>query len=421
MTVMRRISSPRRKKQFELQSPNQHQIAVDRTTDGKLLFAKNLPRVARVDAREAEGAQLRIEQQKQELFQRVHLKYPQCRSTVFVPSGFEQTSVVDGNKCPLGQLQLEFIHGYHNTHFQPHASSSSVSSSAGNDNSTSTSTNNIFHLASGELVYYTSGVVVIYNQETHTQRFYISPFSHVRGSREVSAIAVHPDLNTVAVGHVGRHPAIHVIDCGVGSSSLKTSSKSSNHKGPHDSQNNHSPSLVTILGGADPSSSSATSSTTSSTSPHTVSIRCLDFSHDGKLLVSLGGDAYNMIHVWDWKSRRILASARGHSSQVFSIAFNPYQAMGIPDEEEPKPGQALLEDDAAYTLVSCGIRHIRFWSFHKVSFEAPKNSNHHTELDGSIAVRVCVVFGFLYNALTTHLCVNRTISTRLLPMNACGN
>lgn len=52
------------------------------------------------------------------------------------------------------------------------------------------------------------------------------------------------------------------------------------------------------------------------------------------------------------------ASAGGH--EVFDMRFNPYQAYGLPDNP-PIPGQASDENDAVYTLTSCGTRHIKFW------------------------------------------------------------
>jgi microtubule-associated protein-like 6 len=88
----------------------------------------------------------------------------------------------------------------------------------------------------------------------------------------------------------------------------------------------------------------------------------LNFSHDGKLLVSVGSDDHNTAIVWDWKHHTSLARCSAGGQPVFDMRFNPYQAYGIPDSP-PLPGQAPSEDDAVYTLTSCGVRHIKFWVF----------------------------------------------------------
>jgi len=44
------------------------------------------------------------------------------------------------------------------------------------------------------------------------------------------------------------------------------------------------------------------------------------------------------------------------------MRWNPFQAFGLPDTPgSPLPGQAGNSEDAVYTLVSCGQRHIKFW------------------------------------------------------------
>ena len=86
----------------------------------------------------------------------------------------------------------------------------------------------------------------------------------------------------------------------------------------------------------------------------------MDFSHDGKLLVSVSADTHNTAVVWDWKAGTALTSHGCGSHPVFDMRFNPYQAYGLPDNP-PLPGQASNEDDAIYTLTSSGVRHIKFW------------------------------------------------------------
>lgn len=54
---------------------------------------------------------------------------------------------------------------------------------------------------------------------------------------------------------------------------------------------------------------------------HTDAVRSLQFSDDGRLLVSSGDD--NTVRVWDVKSRRLVKTLRGHGGRVPACAFLP--------------------------------------------------------------------------------------------------
>ncbi|CAL8272598.1 unnamed protein product [Merluccius merluccius] len=58
-------------------------------------------------------------------------------------------------------------------------------------------------------------------------------------------------------------------------------------------------------------------------------------------LVSVGLDAKNTICVWDWRRGKVLAVAPGHTDRIFDISWDLYQPS---------------------KLVSCGVKHIKFWS-----------------------------------------------------------
>lgn len=60
-----------------------------------------------------------------------------------------------------------------------------------------------------------------------------------------------------------------------------------------------------------------------------------------QLLASVGLDDYHTLNVWDWRKGKLLSSTRGHSDRIFDVQFNPF----IPN-----------------TLVTCGVKHIKFWS-----------------------------------------------------------
>jgi len=206
---------------------------------------------------------------------------------------------------PDSKLEMDFVYGYHNSGF------------------VDSSRNNTFYLKSKEMLYHTAGLVIIYDKESHSQTFFTGH------DEEVSAVAVHPNGVLIASGQSGRNPPIYVWD-----SSERVE-------------------------GQKPLPEEAHKATLNS---HEQRICSLDFSHDGKLLVSVGGDDHHTAIVWDWKMATPLASASGGVQTVFDMRFNPYQAYGIPDHI-PLPGQAPTEDDAIYTLTSCGVRHIKFWVF----------------------------------------------------------
>uniref|UniRef100_A0A3P8RL66 EMAP like 5 n=1 Tax=Amphiprion percula TaxID=161767 RepID=A0A3P8RL66_AMPPE len=58
-------------------------------------------------------------------------------------------------------------------------------------------------------------------------------------------------------------------------------------------------------------------------------------------LVSVGLDSKNTICVWDWRRGKVLAAAPGHTDRIFDISWDLYQPS---------------------KLVSCGVKHIKFWS-----------------------------------------------------------
>lgn len=66
----------------------------------------------------------------------------------------------------------------------------------------------------------------------------------------------------------------------------------------------------------------------------------LDYTSDGELLASQGGDPDYMITIWDWKRQEIKLRAKSFSNDVANLMFSPY----IPEQ-----------------LTTCGLGHIKFW------------------------------------------------------------
>lgn len=66
----------------------------------------------------------------------------------------------------------------------------------------------------------------------------------------------------------------------------------------------------------------------------------LDYTADGELLASQGGEPDIMITIWDWKRKEIKLRAKSFSNDVVNLMFSPF----IPEQ-----------------LTTCGLGHIKFW------------------------------------------------------------
>ncbi|CAF95573.1 unnamed protein product [Tetraodon nigroviridis] len=73
---------------------------------------------------------------------------------------------------------------------------------------------------------------------------------------------------------------------------------------------------------------------------HSQGVSSLEFTADGKSLVSVGIDQFHSILIWDWKKGERLAKARGHKDKIFVVRTNPFRTD---------------------KLVTVGIKHIKFW------------------------------------------------------------
>ncbi|EDO48487.1 predicted protein, partial [Nematostella vectensis] len=144
---------------------------------------------------------------------------------------------------------------------------------------------------------------------------------------DIISLALHPEKVLVATGQVGKDPYICVWD-------------------------SHSTETVSILKDA-----------------HQRGITCLAFNPSGNYLVSVGLEDYHMVVVWDWKRGKQLASTRGHTDRIFDMQFNPYKEN---------------------VLVSCGVKHIIFWTLRGNSLNPKKGIFGKT---GEIQTNLCLAFG----------------------------
>uniref|UniRef100_A0A3Q3WD54 EMAP like 5 n=1 Tax=Mola mola TaxID=94237 RepID=A0A3Q3WD54_MOLML len=128
--------------------------------------------------------------------------------------------------------------------------------------------NNLFYTQGGEVLYHVAAVGVVYNRQLHSQRFYLGH------DDDILSLSIHPLKDFAATGQVRADPAIHVWDV----QTLK---------------------CLSLLRGF-----------------HHRGVCALDFSADGKSLVSVGVDDEHSIVVWDWKRGEKLATARYQKLQV---------------------------------------------------------------------------------------------------------
>ncbi|GCB64382.1 hypothetical protein scyTo_0011737, partial [Scyliorhinus torazame] len=152
--------------------------------------------------------------------------------------------------------------------------------------------NNLFYTQAAEVVYHVAAIGIVYNRQQHSQRFYLGH------DDDILCLAIHPIKDYVATGQVGRDPSIHVWD----TQTLK---------------------CLSLLKGQ-----------------HQRGVCALDFSSDGKNLVSIGLDDNHTIVVWDWKRGERQATSRGHKDKIFVVKCNPHHVD---------------------KLVTVGIKHIKFW------------------------------------------------------------
>ncbi|CAN0154169.1 unnamed protein product, partial [Laminaria digitata] len=58
-------------------------------------------------------------------------------------------------------------------------------------------------------------------------------------------------------------------------------------------------------------------------------ICCLDFSHDGWLLCSVGADSKSTVNVWDWKKGVAIVTVQAGPGPINAFRFNPYQVKSL--------------------------------------------------------------------------------------------
>lgn len=132
---------------------------------------------------------------------------------------------------------------------------------------------------------------------------------YVKHTDDILCLGMHPSGSIVATGQIGRVPEIHVWD---------TASKKT----------------LSILKNG-----------------HERGVCAVDFSRDGRRIASVGVDNEHCIVVWDWSKGTLLATARGHKDKIFVV------------------GWSITQPDS---LVTGGVRHIKFWKLAGSSFTSKR-------------------------------------------------
>ncbi|KAL5463172.1 hypothetical protein EMCRGX_G032049 [Ephydatia muelleri] len=169
-----------------------------------------------------------------------------------VGQGEESTSFKD--EVPPNSLSLQFVHGYRGYDCR----------------------SNLYYTRNGEIVYHIAAVGIVYNKNSHRQRFYLLH------TDDILCLAIHPSQDCIATGQIGRDPSIHIWDA----NSMQT---------------------LSILKGE-----------------HSRGVCAVDFSADGKKLASVGLDDDHCIVVWNWSKGEKLATTRGHKDKIFMIKWDPH-------------------------------------------------------------------------------------------------
>ncbi|KAI8867143.1 WD40 repeat-like protein [Ramicandelaber brevisporus] len=85
---------------------------------------------------------------------------------------------------------------------------------------------------------------------------------------------------------------------------------------------------------------------------------CVTWSHDGRYILTGGQD--DLVTIWDFNSRKIVARCEGHQSWVSSVCFDPYNC-----------------DDKNYRFASVGDdSRVLFWDFSDQTLHRPKSTLH---------------------------------------------
>uniref|UniRef100_A0A7S1XVQ1 Calmodulin n=1 Tax=Phaeomonas parva TaxID=124430 RepID=A0A7S1XVQ1_9STRA len=300
----------------------------------------HLPRVANIHKRE-HGYRTTQEVQRDEASTLV-VRYSNCRSAVYPPSSLDATDIgaLEGATPPGQNLTLDYVYGYNGDYNRPAGPSYG---------------GNVKWLKSGELVFPAAAAVVVFNYETNTQRFFLGH------DADVTSVAVHPKLDIVASGQDARVARVCVFDVS-SADATQVAQYNDGQRQPQPSKQDAGAGSGVGVGVTGASGLRMLAQMT--LGKNSRGVASLDFSPDGHLLLAVSNDDYHSVSVHDWRHGTILCTARSNNAAVHNVAWNPFCFLGV--------DEADYSDDICYSIVSCGVRHIKLWTLtRREEFEPP--------------------------------------------------
>lgn len=251
------------------------------------------------------------------------IRYPQCRSLVYKPSESPDNDSILSSQPPTSKLSLKYIHGY--------------DGDIGRHGGTIRG-KNIMFVNANRIVFPAAALVVVMDINNSNNN---SGARHSQGffsghNEDVTCVTIHPERAVCASGQMGKDGRICVWD------------QSHIQPGYREYQ-----SMVELY-----------------MSGGVRGVCGLNFSGDGAFLVALGIDESHTIVIFDWTNGSAVASARVGHSEVYQMGFNPYLYIGVDKFVDAigSPHKLSYDDQqpaGCYTLVTCGGRQIKFWTFKK--------------------------------------------------------
>lgn len=188
---------------------------------------------------------------------------------------------------------------------------------------------NVVWLHRDVICYPAASVIVMMNVETMEQSFY-------RGhSDEVTCLCSHPVRKLVGSGQLGRDGRILIWEY-AGLLPLAGSDKASEKNVVRELQ------LKEIHG-----------------------VNSIHFSGDGRLLMVMGMDDTHTISIFDWNLNSLLTTTKLGHVTIHQLGFNPFLYNSSDDDK--------VEKESCYTMLTCGTRHIKFWTLRKVQVRTDLN------------------------------------------------
>jgi hypothetical protein len=233
---------------------------------------------------------------------------------------------------------------------------------------------NIFYLQNDIIIYNIASIVIIMNIKKKKQLFYQAH------TDEVTCLTVHPNNVIIASGQNGKDGRILLWDSTKLYTTTKKNSIGNQNRVDNIINDKNIVREIYMLNDC-------------------KGVTNLDFSKDGCLLVACGNNDQRIMSIYDWARGELIATTNLGYTDIFQVGFNPYlyisaesddnssMASDISSPHNPKhipPKRKFGADklDCCYTLVTCGIRHVKFWTLRQVNLENDSNGNDNQQKGG---------------------------------------